>query len=371
MDEAVIKKILPHSDEAEQSVIGSMLMSRDAIMTAQEIITSEDFYQKQYGIIFEAMQELFNEGKAVDFVTLQNRLREKDVPPEISDMEYVRDLLNAVPTSANIKHYADIVAEKAVLRRLIKAAEEMETSCYMDNTPIDQLIEESEKKMFSLFQQKNTSDYEPIHKVVIDALNTIEKASRTRGNVTGLATGFTDLDYKTSGFQPSDFILVAARPSMGKTAFVLNIAEYMAFRQNRTVAIFSLEMSKQQLVNRLLAMESHVNSQDIRNGNLKDEDWKRLIESASIIGQSNLIIDDTPGITVRELRSKCRKYKLEHGLDIIMIVKRREQTAGSIRYLPFPESNRQGTERSGRCAVPAVPCRRVQNRSPADPFRSA
>lgn len=319
MDEAVIKKILPHSDEAEQSVIGSMLMSRDAIMTAQEIITSEDFYQKQYGIIFEAMQELFNEGKAVDFVTLQNRLREKDVPPEISDMEYVRDLLNAVPTSANIKHYADIVAEKAVLRRLIKAAEEMETSCYMDNTPIDQLIEESEKKMFSLFQQKNTSDYEPIHKVVIDALNTIEKASRTRGNVTGLATGFTDLDYKTSGFQPSDFILVAARPSMGKTAFVLNIAEYMAFRQNRTVAIFSLEMSKQQLVNRLLAMESHVNSQDIRNGNLKDEDWKRLIESASIIGQSNLIIDDTPGITVRELRSKCRKYKLEHGLDIIMI----------------------------------------------------
>ncbi len=319
MDEAVIKRILPHSDEAEQSVIGSMLMSRDAIMTAQEIITSEDFYQKQYGIIFEAMQELFNEGKAVDFVTLQNRLREKDVPPEISDMEYVRDLLNAVPTSANIKHYADIVAEKAVLRRLIKAAEEMETSCYMDNTPIDQLIEESEKKMFSLFQQKNISDYEPIHKVVIDALNTIEKASRTRGNVTGLATGFTDLDYKTSGFQPSDFILVAARPSMGKTAFVLNIAEYMAFRQNRTVAIFSLEMSKQQLVNRLLAMESHVNSQDIRNGNLKDEDWKRLIESASIIGQSNLIIDDTPGITVRELRSKCRKYKLEHGLDIIMI----------------------------------------------------
>ena len=239
MDEAVIKKILPHSDEAEQSVIGSMLMSRDAVMTAQEIITSGGFLPEQYGIIFEAMQELFNEGKAVDFVTLQNRLREKDVPPEISDMEYVRDLLNAVPTSANIKHYADIVAEKAVLRRLIKAAEEMETSCYMDNTPIDQLIEESEKKMFSLFQQKNTSDYEPIHKVVIDALNTIEKASRTRGNVTGLATGFTDLDYKTSGFQPSDFILVAARPSMGKTAFVLNIAEYMAFRQNRTVAIFS------------------------------------------------------------------------------------------------------------------------------------
>ena len=319
MDESVIKRILPHSEEAEQSVIGSMLMSREAIAAASETLTGADFYQQQYGIIFDTMVELNNEGVAVDVVTLQNRLREKKVPPEISDMEYVRDLLKAVPTSANIRHYAEIVAEKSLLRRLIRASEEVENSCYQDEVPIEQLLDESEKKMFQLFQQKTASDFVPIKQVVLNALNTIEKASRTTGNVTGLATGFTDLDYKTSGLQNSDLILVAARPSMGKTAFVLNIAEYMAFRHDKQVAIFSLEMSKEQLVNRLLSMESHVGSQNIRNGNLKDDEWKKLIESANVIGKSNLIIDDTPGITVRELRTKCRKYKLEHGLDIVMI----------------------------------------------------
>ena len=305
--------------EAEQSVIGSMLMGREAIMTASEILTSEDFYQHQYGIIFDAMVELFNEGKAVDVVTLQNRLKEKDVPPEIAGMEFVRDLLNAVPTSANVKYYATIVSEKAILRRLIRLSEEIENTCYLNKEPVEEILDSSEKKMFQLFQQRDSGDMVPIRQVVMDTLENIEKASKTTGSVTGLATGFIDLDYKTSGFQNSDLILVAARPSMGKTAFVLNIAEYMAFKQNRAVAIFSLEMSKQQLMNRLFAMESRVNSQSLRTGNLKDEDWSKLIESAGLIGDSRLIIDDTPGITVRELRSKCRKYKLEHGLDIIMI----------------------------------------------------
>ncbi|QNM07130.1 replicative DNA helicase [Wansuia hejianensis] len=319
MEEALIKRILPHSVEAEQSVIGSMLMGREAIMTASEILTSEDFYQHQYGIIFDAMVELFNEGKAVDVVTLQNRLKEKDVPPEIAGMEFVRDLLNAVPTSANVKYYATIVSEKAILRRLIRLSEEIENTCYLNKEPVEEILDSSEKKMFQLFQQRDSGDMVPIRQVVMDTLENIEKASKTTGSVTGLATGFIDLDYKTSGFQNSDLILVAARPSMGKTAFVLNIAEYMAFKQNRAVAIFSLEMSKQQLMNRLFAMDSRVNSQSLRTGNLKDEDWSKLIESAGLIGDSRLIIDDTPGITVRELRSKCRKYKLEHGLDIIMI----------------------------------------------------
>ena len=319
MEEELIKRILPHSVEAEQSVIGSMLMGREAIMTASEILTSEDFYQHQYGIIFDAMVELFNEGKAVDVVTLQNRLKEKDVPPEIAGMEFVRDLLNAVPTSANVKYYATIVSEKAILRRLIRLSEEIENTCYLNKEPVEEILDSSEKKMFQLFQQRDSGDMVPIRQVVMDTLENIEKASKTTGSVTGLATGFIDLDYKTSGFQNSDLILVAARPSMGKTAFVLNIAEYMAFKQNRAVAIFSLEMSKQQLMNRLFAMESRVNSQSLRTGNLKDEDWSKLIESAWLIGDSRLIIDDTPGITVRELRSKCRKYKLEHGLDIIMI----------------------------------------------------
>ena len=319
MEEALIKRILPHSVEAEQSVIGSMLMGREAIMTASEMLTSDDFYQRQYGIIFDAILELSNEGKAVDVVTLQNRLREKDVPPEISEMEFMRDLLNTVPTSANIKHYAGIVSEKAILRRLIRLTEEIENECYLNREPVEEILDTTEKKMFQLLQQRDSGDMVPIRQVVMDTLENIEKASRTKGNVTGLPTGFTDLDYKTSGFQNSDLILVAARPSMGKTAFVLNIAQYMAFKKDLSAAIFSLEMSKQQLMNRLLSMESRVNSQSMRTGNLKDEDWSKLIESAGVIGDSNLIIDDTPGITVRELRSKCRRYKLEHGLDIIMI----------------------------------------------------
>lgn len=319
MEEALIKRILPHSVEAEQSVIGSMLMGREAILAASEILTSEDFYQHQYGIVFDAMVELYNEGKAVDVITLQNRLKEKDVPPEISGMEFVRDLLKAVPTSVNVKNYAEIVSQKALLRRLIRATEEVENACYLNKEPVEEILEQSEKKLFQIFQQRNSQDLVPIRQVVMDTLEIIEKASKTKGNVTGLATGFTDLDYKTSGFQNSDLILVAARPSMGKTALVLNIAEYMAFKQNKAVAIFSLEMSKQQLMNRLFAMESRVNSQSLRTGDLKDEDWGKLIESAGVIGDSKLIIDDTPGITVRELRSKCRKYKLEHGLDIVMI----------------------------------------------------
>ena len=319
MEEALIKRILPHSVEAEQSVIGSMLMGREAISVASEMLGSDDFYQHQYGVIFDAMVELFNEGKPVDLVTLQNRLKEKDVPPEISSMEFVRDLLAAVPTSANIKYYATIVSEKAVLRRLIKLTEEISNECYLNKEPVEAILEDTEKRMFQLLQQRNTGDFVPIRQVVMNTLENIERASKTKGNVTGLATGFTDLDYKTSGFQPSDLILVASRPSMGKTALVLNIAQYMAFKQNKHVAIFSLEMSKEQLMNRLLSMESKVDSQSMRNGNLKDEDWGKLIESAGVIGDSNLMIDDTPGISIRELRSKCRKFKLESGLDIIMI----------------------------------------------------
>ena len=319
MEEALIKRILPHSIEAEQSVVGSMLMGREAIMAASEMLTSDDFYQHQYGVIFDAMVELFNEGKPVDLVTLQDRLKEKDLPPEITSMEFVRDLLNAVPTSANVRHYATIVSEKAVLRRLIKLSEEIENECYLNKEPVEVILEETEKRMFKLLQQRNSGDYVPIRQVVMNTLENIERASKTKGNVTGLATGFTDLDYKTSGFQPSDFILVAARPSMGKTAFVLNIAQYMAFKKDKAVAIFSLELSREQLMNRLFSMESKVDSQSLRTGNLKDEEWSKLIESAGIIGESNLIIDDTPGISIAEMRSKCRKYKLEHGLDIIII----------------------------------------------------
>ena len=319
MEEALIKRILPHSIEAEQSVIGSMILDRDAILVASEILTSDDFYQKQYGIIFDAMVELCNEGQPVDLITLQNRLKEKELPPDISSMEYVRDLIAAVPTSANVKYYANIVSEKAVLRRLIRTTEEVANACYLEKDSTETILEESEKKLFNILQRTNGSDYVPIQQVVLNAVSNIEKASKLKGSVTGIPTGFVDLDYKTSGMHASDLVLIAARPSMGKTAFVLNIAQYMAFHSDVTTAIFSLEMSKEQLVNRLLALESKVDSQNIRTGNLEDEEWAKLIEGANIIGKSNLIIDDKPGISISELRSKCRKYKMEHNLGIIFI----------------------------------------------------
>ena len=319
MEEALIKRVLPHSVEAEQSVIGSMIMDRDAIMTASEVITSEDFYQSQYGVLFDAMLELYNEGKPVDLVTLQERLREKDVPPEISSLEFVRDLLDAVPTSANVRHYATIVQEKSMLRKLIKVNEDIANTCYLAREKTEDILEETEKKIFDLLQYRSTGDFVPIKQVVLNALDKIEKASKNKGTVTGIPTGFIDLDYKTSGFQPSDLILIAARPSMGKTAFVLNVAQHMAFKEGKTVAIFSLEMSKEQLVNRLFSLESKVDSQALRTGNLTDEDWAKLIEGAAVVGKSNLIIDDTPGISIAELRSKCRKFKLEHDLGIIII----------------------------------------------------
>ena len=319
MEEALIKRILPHSVEAEQSVIGSMLMGREAVMAASEILISEDFYQQQYGIIFDAMVELFNEGKPVDVVTLQNRLKVKDVPPEISSMEFVRDLISAVPTSANVKYYANIVKEKATLRNLIRINEEIANECYVGKEKTEDILADTEKKMFNLLLQQNSGDYVPIRQVVLNALDTIEKASKTTGSVTGVPTGFTDLDYQTAGLQPSDLILVAARPSMGKTAFVLNVAQHIAFKCHKGVAIFSLEMSKEQLVNRLFSLESRVDSQKIRTGNLNDDEWYRLIEGAGVVGESHLIIDDTPGISISELRSKARKYKIDHDIGIIII----------------------------------------------------
>lgn len=319
MEENVLKRILPHSVEAEQSVIGSMIMDRDAILAASELLTGEDFYNRQYGILFEAMVELNDEGSPVDLVTLQNRLREKDVPPEVSSLEFVRELITAVPTSANIKYYANIVAEKATLRRLIRLNEEIANTCYAGKESLEYILDDTEKKVFQLVQKRTLDDYVPIRQVVMNALDRIETAAKNKGSVTGVPTGFIDLDYRTAGMQPSDLILIAARPSMGKTAFELNLAEYMAFKKNLTVAVFSLEMSKEQLVNRLFSLEAGVDAQKLRTGQLNDHDWERLIEGAGVIGKSNLIIDDTPGISIAELRSKCRKYKLEHNLDIIMI----------------------------------------------------
>ena len=319
MEENSIKRIMPHSLEAEQSVIGSMFVSRDAILAASELISGEDFYNKQYGVIFDTMLEINDQGLPVDPVTLLDKLREKDVPPEVSDIGYIKDLLTAVPTAANVRYYANIVAEKSVLRKMIRLNEDIANNCYSGKESLEFILEDTEKRVFQLVQQRNTGEFVPIRQVVMNAMHKIDAASKNEGAVTGVPTGFIDLDYRTAGMQPSDLVLIAARPSMGKTAFALNIAQNVAFRQNKAVAIFSLEMSKEQLVNRMFSLESNVDAQKLRTGQLEDLDWERLIESAGVIGRSKLIIDDTPGISVSELRSKCRKFKLEHGLSMIII----------------------------------------------------
>ena len=317
--EAAMKRIPPHSIEAEQAVLGAMLMNKDAVMVASEIITGEDFYQTAYGIIFDSVVDLFKAGKPADLITLQEKLKEKNVPPEISSMEFVKDLLEGTQTSANVKYYAEIVRDKSILRRLIRINEDIANTCYLENQPLEEILEKTQKQVFELVEHGNSEEYVPIRQVVLNALDVIERASKTKGNVTGIPTGFIDLDYKLSGLQRSDLVLIAARPSMGKTAFVLNIAQHVAFRQNLAVAIFSLEMSKEQLVNRLFSLESHVDAQILRTGNLSDTDWEKLIEGAGTIGNSRMIIDDTSGISISEMRSKCRKYKLEIGLDLIII----------------------------------------------------
>lgn len=320
MDEALIKRIPPHSVEAERAVIGSMIMDKDAILVSSEILTAEDFYQGQYGELFQALVDLYRSGVATDLVTLQNKLREMETSPELSSAEFLAGLTLSVPTSANVKHYADIVHSKAMLRRLIQVTESVANTCYLDSKPVEEIMDMTEKNVFDVLQQRSSSEFEPIGQVVLRTLDEISKASKQEGHITGLETGFRDLDYKTAGLQNSDLILIAARPAMGKTAFVLNLIEYISLHSKSTIAMFSLEMSKEQLVKRMLSMNSNVDSQKIRTGGLEDEDWVRLVDSVRRIGNTNLVIDDTSGITASELRTKCRKLKLsQQGLDLVII----------------------------------------------------
>lgn len=319
MEEEVIKRIPPNSAEAERSVIAAMLNDRDAVIAASEILTSGDFYNRQYGIVFDTMVEQVNRGEQVDMITVQNRLKQKDVSPETASLDFVKELMLGYITSANVKEYATIVYEKSLMRRLIRLNDGINGMCYQGKEGVDYILEETERQVFDLLKSRQSSDYVPIRQVVLNTLDRIEAASRNRSAVTGIPMGFIDLDTQLSGLQPSDLILIAARPSMGKTAFTLNVASHVVLDEDACCAIFSLEMSKEQLVNRMLAMDARVDSQSIRNGRLMENDWEKLVESAGRIGTSRLIIDDTPGISVGELRSKCRKYKLEHNLKLVMI----------------------------------------------------
>ena len=282
--EDLVGRVMPHSLEAERSVLGSMLIDPDAVEIASLLLLDEPIN----GLDPQGIVE-------------------------------IRELIAMVPSSANIKSYANIVAEKSLLRSMIRANEEIAGSCYAEQEEMETLLDKAERRIFEISQRRTASNFVPIRQIVLNAMDRIDQASRIKGNVTGLSTGFTDLDSRTAGLQPADFILIAARPSMGKTALVLNIAEYLTLREDRCVAVFSLEMSREQLVNRMFAMQSHVEAQKIRTGDLTESEWAEVIESAQKIGESRLIIDDTPAITVAEMRSKCRKYKIEFGLDIVII----------------------------------------------------
>lgn len=319
MEEVIDKSSMPYSKEAEKAVIASMLMDRDALIMATDMLSKDDFYLKHYGILFEAMEQLEHEAKPADLVQVQERLKQNGAPPEMVEMEFVREIIASVPTSANIKYYAQIVKNKSTLRKLIRKVRDIENACYEEKEDISTILFNAEKEVNSVTQGGGAGEFQPIGEVVRDALDRMSAAAKAGGKITGIPTGFTDLDYKMAGLQNSDLILIAARPSMGKTAFVLNIAQYVSVKHNYYTAIFSLEMSKLQLVNRIISMESRVDSKNIRTGMLSPAEWGNVAEGASRIGNSHLIIDDTNSISIGDLRSKCRKLKSENRLDLIMI----------------------------------------------------
>ena len=314
-----IGRIPPHSLEAEQSVLGSMLLEKEAIIRATETIKADDFYKEAHKEVYEAIVDLYNRDEPVDLITLSEELKKRNTLESIGGVTYLADLTGGIPTTANIKYYCDIVEEKSILRRLIKASNDIIAKGYEADEDITNIIDSAEKSIFDIAQKKSNEGFTHIKSVLLDSFEKIEEMQKNQGKLTGIATGYADIDRKTSGFQRSDFILIAARPSMGKTAFALNVAVNSALRDDRSVAIFSLEMSKEQLVQRMLSSESHVELQKIRTGQLSPEEWPQLLNSMGPLAEARIFIDDTPGITINAMKAKCRKLKIEHGLDMILI----------------------------------------------------
>ena len=319
MEEIKNMRIPPHSIEAEQSVLGSMIMDHDAVIVASEILITSDFYRPDHGQIFSAIMELYTTGNPIDLITIQDRLVQNGVLEQVGGLSYLVELANSVPTSAHIKQYAKIVQEKATLRKLIKVSTDISAKSYEGDEPLDNIMNFAEKSIFDVLQNKKTDDFTGIDEIVLTSIEKIEEAHKSKGGITGIETGFIDLDQRTAGLQPSDLILVAARPSMGKTAFSLNIIQTAGIKNKKSVAVFSLEMSKDQLVSRMLCAEAMVDSQKARTGMLEKDDWDRIAQSIPNITNSRIFIDDTPGINVMDMRAKCRRLKMEKGLDLIMI----------------------------------------------------
>lgn len=314
-----LQHIPPHDYDAEQAVLGCMLFDSEGITVAYEMLKGDDFYRPDHKEIFETIIELFTKGIPVDIITLKNKLEEKTVFEQVGGMDYIVKLAGLVSTSARVKYYAKIISEKSILRKLIKASGDIMNSSYEAKESVDNIVNDAEKKIFDIAQNRQSDDFYHIHQILTASINKIEEIFYSKNKITGIETGFKEFDYKTAGLQPSDLILIAARPSMGKTAFALNIAQHAAVNKKVATAIFSLEMSKEQLVNRLLCSQAMLDAQKLRTGGLEQDDWEKIAYAMGELSESPIYIDDTPGISAMELRAKCRKLKLEKNLGLIVI----------------------------------------------------
>ena len=312
-------KIPPHDIDAEQAVLGSMLTDKDAVISAVEVLKADDFYREDNKIIYEAILNLYSRSEPIDIITVKSELESMGKIDQVGGLEYLAELPEKVPTTANAMKYVKIVEEKSTLRQLIKTANEIIELGYSPTEDVEDIMEGAEKKIFDVMQQKNQKGYEPIKDVLVESFTKLEELYNRKQHITGVPSGFMELDYKTAGFHGSDLILIAARPAMGKTAFALNIATNAAVRANVPVAVFSLEMSKEQLVNRVLCSEAMVDSNKVRTGKLEEDDWTKLAETIGPLSEAEIYIDDTPGISITEIRAKCRKLKLEKNIGMIVI----------------------------------------------------
>ena len=320
------ERVPPQNIEAEQSVLGAMLIDKEAIAKATEILSAEDFYREAHRVIFSAMLEIYNKNEAVDMITVTDILRRDNKLEDVGGIAYITSLANVVLTAANVKYHAEIVADKSVLRQLVKVSTEIAAMGYEANDEVGVLLDTAESRILEISNRKKRADFTPISAVLMDSVQNIEKLLNNKGGLTGIPTGFNDLDKLTSGLHPSDFIILAARPSMGKTALALNIVQNVALRAHkrvggdpRSVAFFSLEMSKEQLVNRMLCAEANIDSQRLRIGEMKEDDWTHLWDACDVMSKAKIYIDDTAGITVMDMRSRARRLKAEHGLDLIVV----------------------------------------------------
>lgn len=313
------ERVPPHNIEAEQAVLGAIFLEPEAFSTAAERIGPSDFFRAGHQVIFEAMLELFEKGEPIDLVTVTTLLSDSNKLEIAGGVPYLTDLASSVPTAANIDYYSKIVEEKALLRRLIQTATEIVTESYNREDEVEELLDQAERNILAVSSRKNATSFKPIKDVLIEVYDNIEKLHHAKDDVTGIPTGFRDLDRITSGFQKSDLIIIAARPSMGKTAFALNIAQNVAINTDENVAIFSLEMGAEQLVQRMLCAEGNIDSQRLRTGKLEQEDWGKLTMAMGSLSHAGIFIDDSPGIRVSDIRSKCRRLKQEHGLGMVII----------------------------------------------------